>query len=58
MKKDPKQIAELTPQENHSWEFAFTFYLDEGFSQSKADKLTWRDMLLEFPRLKHFAGCR
>jgi len=58
MKKNPKRIAKLTPEENRSWEFAFAFYLDEGYSDSKADGLTWRDMVLEFPRLKNFAGCR
>jgi hypothetical protein len=58
MKTNPKRVAKLTPKENHAWEFAFAFYLDEGHSDSKADKFTWRDMLLEFPRLKAFTRCR
>ena len=51
------RIAKLTPEENHAWEFAFAFYVNEGHSDSKADRLSWRDMLLDFPRLKNYAGC-
>jgi hypothetical protein len=52
-----KHIAILTPEENHAWEFAFRFYLEEGKSDFQADKLAWRDLRLEFPRLKIFTGC-
>lgn len=53
-----KRIAKLNPKENHSWEFAFCFYKDDGKTDLQADKLAWRDMQLEFPRLKSFEGCR
>ncbi|HTV43126.1 MAG TPA: hypothetical protein VMF08_21355 [Candidatus Sulfotelmatobacter sp.] len=56
--KTRKKTAELTAEENHAWEFAFCFYLNGGKSEFKADKLAWRDLRLEFPRLKRFAGCR
>jgi len=38
--------------------FAFGFYQDDGKTSSQADKLTWRDLLLEFPRLRKFHACR
>jgi hypothetical protein len=58
MKSDPKRIATLDAQENHAWEFAFCFHLDDGKTDLQADKLAWRDLLSEFPRLRKYAGCR
>jgi len=48
----------LTPKENKAWEFAFCFHSEDGKSDSQADKLAWRDLCLDFPRLKKFDGCR
>jgi len=56
MAKDRKR-AKLTPHEDHCWVFAFCFYLGEGCSDLKADRLAWRDMCLEFPRLRNYDGC-
>jgi hypothetical protein len=56
--KTQKQIAKLTPKENHAWEFAFCFYREQTKTDLQADKLAWRDLRLEFPRLKNFAGCK
>jgi hypothetical protein len=53
-----KRIAKLTVEENRAWEFAFCFYLSEGKNDLQADKLAWRDLRLEFPRLIQFTGCR
>jgi hypothetical protein len=53
-----KQIAKLTSKENYAWEFASCFYRDGCKTDWQADKLAWRDLILEFPRLKKFLGCR
>jgi len=58
MKRDQMRVATLNWEENHSWEFAFTFYLADGYSEDKADDKAWRDLTAEFPRLKEFHGCR
>jgi hypothetical protein len=58
MKTTPKRITTLNAQENHAWEFGFTFHLDQGNADSMADKLAWRDLVSEFPRLNNFVGCR
>ena len=53
-----KNLATLSPYEDKSWVFAFNYYLDRGKSQRDADKLAWRDMQLEFPRLRECDGCK
>lgn len=58
MRKNPTLVATLNAQENHAWEFAFNFHLQDGHSDLKADKLAWEDLTIEFPRLKRFKGCR
>jgi hypothetical protein len=55
--KTPRRIATLTQKENKAWEFAFSFHREESKSDLQADKLAWRDLILEFPRLKNFDGC-
>jgi hypothetical protein len=44
-------IAKLTGVEDYKWVKIFNGYLDEGWSESDADKLTWLDMQNEFPHL-------
>lgn len=56
--KTQKRIAILTPEENHAWEFAFCFYREEYGTDLQADERAWQDMILEFPRLRKFDGCR
>jgi hypothetical protein len=58
MKTGSKRITTLSAEENHAWEFAFALYVNEGHPDSKADQFAWRDIVLEFPRLKEFSGCR
>jgi len=58
MKRDNGRIATLNAEENHSWEFAFVYYLDNGHNERKADELAWGDLTTEFPRLKEYQGCR
>ncbi len=53
-----KRIAKLNPKENHAWEFAFCFHLEDGNSDAKADRLAWKDLQADFPRLKKYQGCR
>ena len=52
-----KQRAKLTLLEDQCWLFAFCYYLDEGKMDAEADRLAWRDMLSEFPRLGFYDGC-
>ena len=49
--------AKLTPHEDRCWEFAFCYYVDEGRSDLEADRLAWRDMCEEFPRLRNYGEC-
>jgi hypothetical protein len=53
-----KRIAKLTDEENYAWEFAFCFHREQCRTDLQADKLAWRDLRLEFPRLENFNGCR
>jgi hypothetical protein len=50
--------AQLTSEEKHAWERAFSFHLDAGNSDAVADRLAWRDLKKEFPRLKKFSGAK
>jgi hypothetical protein len=61
MRKRPSRIrrlATLTPFEDKCWVFAFCYYLDQVKTDLQADKLAWRDLRLEFPRLRQYDGCR
>lgn len=58
MSKTKKRTATLTAKENHAWEFAFCFYLADGKTDLQADKLAWRDLRFEFPRIRKFWACR
>lgn len=54
-----KRIARLSPQEDKVWTFAFCYYMDTWKKGTLvADRMAWRDLVLEFPRLKRFSGCR
>lgn len=53
-----RKLAVLTVAENKAWEFAFSFHLDNGMSEARADKAAWKDLCAEFPRLRAFKGCR
>jgi hypothetical protein len=57
MKRKSKRLATLTLAEDSAWIFAFCLYLDDGKTDLQADRLAWRDLKLEFPRLKEFQGC-
>ena len=52
-----KKRAKLSVREDRQWVHYFCYYLLEGKTDSQADKLAWRDMLLEFPRLRSYDGC-
>ena len=56
-KKVTKKRARLSIREDKQWVHYFCYYLNENKSDSQADKLTWLDMLLEFPRLRKYQGC-
>ena len=56
-RRKERRRAKLTPWEDHCWVFAFCYYLDEGKTDADADRLTWSDMLSEFPRLRFYDGC-
>jgi hypothetical protein len=55
--KSVKKLARLNPYEDKCWVFAFCYYLDRGRSERQADKLAWRDLQKEFPRLRNYKGC-
>jgi hypothetical protein len=57
-KKNAKKLATLTPEEDKAWVFAFNYYLEEGKTENQADKMAWRDLKKEFPRLREFDGCK
>jgi len=44
-------VITLTSGEDYEWTKIFTAYLDEGWSDADADKLTWLDMQNKFSRL-------
>lgn len=57
-RRDKRRRAKLTPFEDHCWVWYFCYYVvDEGKTDMEADRLTWRDMLSEFPRLRFYEGC-
>jgi len=56
-KNQSKKHARLSVREDKQWVHYFCYYLNENRTDSQADKLTWRDMLLEFPRLRKYQGC-
>jgi hypothetical protein len=57
LKNQTKKRARLSAREDKQWVHYFCYYLDEYKVDSQADKLAWRDMLLEFPRLRKYHGC-
>jgi hypothetical protein len=58
MPKKREQLATLTPLEDKCWTFAFLYYLDLGFSDLGADRKAWRDVQMDFPRLRNYDGCK
>ena len=56
--KKKRRIAKLTFDEDKAWVFAFCFYKDKGYSDLRAAASAWRDMKLDFPRLRNYADCR
>jgi hypothetical protein len=57
MANKPK-LATLTLDENKAWELAFAFHKNTGKCTVAADRLAWRDVCREFPRLKKFDGAK
>ena len=53
-----RTLATLTLAEDRVWTDTFAAYVDEGMTDSKADRETWKEMLEQFPRLRAFDGCR
>lgn len=49
------KVCKLTKKQDKAWVFAFGHYKDKGYSDAKADKSAFRDLIQEFPRLK---GCK
>ena len=55
-RKEKKLICKLTPKEDKIWEKGFIYYLDEGKSDSVADKKIFDDMKKDLTRLKKCTG--
>jgi hypothetical protein len=58
MGRKKRNLAVLTVAEEKAWEHAFAMFVGAGLSDSKADRLAWRDLQIEFPRLRAFDGCK
>src|SRR5579872_7475640 len=58
MKRHKRKLATLTPAENRDWEWFFSWYLNNGFTEINADRKAWKDMQALYPRLRKFRGCR
>lgn len=56
-RRKSRKLTMLTPYEDHCWNFAFSYYLDKDRNDAEACGLAWRDLQLEFPRLRGFDGC-
>ena len=46
------KICKLTKEQNRIWVKAFQFYKDKDYSDLKADKLAFRSLIKEFPKLR------
>ena len=58
-KRKRRRFARLSPYEDKCWVFAFCYHLDVSKQgDAEAGRRTWRDMCLEFPRLRYFVGCQ
>lgn len=57
-KRKKRRLAMLTQEEERAWIFAFGYYLEQNKSELEADELAWRDLQLEFPRLRKYDGCK
>ena len=51
-----KRLAKLTPEEDHYWENAFAAEINGGTSDTKADRIAWKETQDRFPRLKGYDG--
>jgi hypothetical protein len=53
-----KRLAKLNAKEESAWTFAFEFYVVQNKSNKVADRLAWRDVVKEFPRLAKYDGAK
>lgn len=52
-----RKLTMLTAAEDKAWVWAFRYHLERTKSEERADALAWRDLKVEFPRLRGFDGC-
>ena len=48
----------MTDEEEVAWNFAWEFYMNEGYEDNDAAEKAWKDLQLEFPRLKEYDGIK
>ena len=53
-----KKLTVLTDEEEVAWNFAWEFYVNEGYEDNEAAELAWKDLQIEFPRLKGYDGIK
>lgn len=53
---NPEKLAHLTPEEDKTWDKTWEFYVNEGYDDNAAGKLTWQDLQIQFPRLQEYDG--
>lgn len=58
MKMKNPRVERLTPAEDAAWVDAFNFYLEDGKTDSQADKLAWADIQKQFARLRKASGVK
>jgi hypothetical protein len=52
------KLAKLNAVEEKAWEAAFRFHRVAGKTETRAANAAWRDLQLEFPRLRQYDGAR
>ena len=57
-KKRRRELAVLTSAENRDWEYFFSWYLNNGSTESQADRNAWKDLQAKYPRLKKYQGSK
>ena len=57
-KKQRRKLATLNPKENRDWEYFFSWYMNNGFSEAEADQNAWKDLRQKYPHLRKYQGCK
>ena len=53
-----RKLVILKPLENKRWEQLFSWAMNNGYTEARADREAWKGLCEEFPRLRKYSGCR